>query len=175
MTARVAACSLALLLSVACAGRKNTPPPTVATETAEAEVTRISHVWTSTQTEKTLLSPPSSVSVRAQSRTSRVEFGASGAREALVIAERFDLRAGGSVRCETRFEHAIELRWGRKAGDAAVEMTRPPLSGARSCEGTPPEPQLTEPARAALFVLGADQLVAVEPALEERIYRPVSE
>lgn len=162
-------------VALACGGSKTTPPPTVARETAEAEVTRISHRWTSTQVERSILSPPSPISVRAATRTSRLEFASGAAQETLVITEQFDLRAGGTVRCQTTFEHAVALRWGRKSGEAAVEITRPPLAGARSCDGPAPDGALTEPERRALFVLGSDQLGAVEPPLDERIYRPASD
>ena len=165
---------LVSLATLACGGSKNAPPPTVARETAEAEVTRIASAWTSTQVERSILSPPSPISVRAATRISHIEFTSGAAHEQLVIKEQFDLRAGGTIQCQTTFEHALEVRWGRKSGEAAVEVIRPPLAGARSCDGTPPDPTLSEPARRALLVLGSDQLAAVEPALDERIYRPVS-
>jgi hypothetical protein len=163
------------LAMLACGGSKNAPPPTVARETAEAEVTRIAQTWTSTQVERSILSPPSPISLRAATRMSRLEFGSETAQETLVISEQFDLRAGGTIRCKTTFEHAVQLRWGHKSGEAAVEIIRPPLAGTRSCDGPPPDGALTEPERRALFVLGSDQLGAVEPPLDERIYRPASD
>lgn len=179
MTGRSLAATCALLcapgLVLGCGGKGNAPPPVVAKETAEAEVLRISRAWTSTQVEKSLLSPPSIVSVRAQTRTSRLELAAKEGTEHLVIAEQFELRTGGRIECETVFDHPVQVRWGRKSGEAAVEVTRPALQARRTCNGTAPEDVLSEPVRTALFVLGADQLVAVEPPLEERIYRPVVE
>jgi hypothetical protein len=163
------------LVALACGGSKTTPPPAVGRETAEAEVTRIARTWTSTQVERSILSPPSPISVRRATRTSRLVFGSDAAQETLVVSEQFDLRAGGTIRCQTNFEHAVRLRWGRKSGEAAVEITRPPLAGARSCDGPAPDGALTEPERRALFVLGSDQLGAVEPPLDERIYRPASD
>jgi len=164
-----------LVLGSACGGNQGERPVTVAKESAEAEVTRISTVWISTEVEKSLLSPPSPISVRAQTRTSRLELEAGAGHEELSIDEQFDLRTGGTVRCRTRFEHTVNLRWGRKSGEAALEITRPALAAARSCDGAPPESTLSEPERRALFVLGSDQLTAVEPALDERIYRPAAE
>ncbi len=79
------------------------------------------------------------------------------------------------MRCKTRFDHVVRLRWGRKNGEAALEITRPALLANRSCDGMAPEAVLVEVQRRALFVLSADQLVAVDPPLDERIYRPVSE
>lgn len=163
------------VLALGCGGSSGTPPKTVERETAEAEVTRISRSWTSTQVDRSLLSPPSPISVRAGSRTSIVTFTDGQAHEELVISEQFDLRAGGRIRCETRFRHAVRVRFGHKSGEPAVEVVRPPLAGTRSCDAPPPEPTLVEPERRALFVLGSDQLVAVEPALDERIYRPTSD
>jgi len=167
--------ALALCALPGCGGKGSGPPPTVAKETAEAEVTRISHRWTSTQVDKALLSPPSPISVRAQTRVSEITFGQGSAEERLVIEEQFELRSGATIRCRTRFEHGLVVRFGRKSGDAAVELTRPALQAGRSCDGPPPEATLLEPERRALLVLQSDQLIAVEPALDERIYRPVSE
>lgn len=175
ISARSLSCALLPLLTLGCGGSNGAPPKTVERETAEAEVTRISRAWTSTQVERSLLSPPSPISVRAGSRTSVLTFADGRAHEDLVVSEQFDLRAGGTIRCETRFQHAVRIRFGHKSGEPAVEVVRPPLSGTRNCDAPPPEPTLVEPERRALFVLGSDQLVAVEPALDERIYRPKSD
>jgi hypothetical protein len=166
---------LGALCLVACGGEQKTAPPVVSRESAQEEVFRIAQAWTSTQVDKALLSPPSPISMRASTRTSRLDLGATEGREQLTVDEEFELRQGGQVRCRTRFEHEVGLRWGRKSGEAAVEVTRPAISAARSCDGSSPEPVLNEGVRSALFVLNADQLVAVDPPLDERIYRPISE
>lgn len=174
-TGTLTALPCAVLLLAACSGKQSTPPPTVGKETAQAEVTRIGRTWTSTQVDKSLLSPPSPISVRATARTSRLELDGPEGRERLAIDETFELRSGGEVHCLTEFEHSVGLVWGRKGGEAAVEVTRPALSAQRRCDGTAPEPALSEGVRRVLLVLRADQLVAVDPPLDDRIYRPISE
>jgi hypothetical protein len=166
---------LGALCLVACGGKQKKPPPVVSQETAQAEVFRIAQAWTSTQVDKALLSPPSPISMRAGTRTSRLDLGATEGHEQLTVDEQFELRQGGQVRCRTHFEHEVGLRWGRKSGEAAIEVTRPAISATRSCDGPVPEAVLQEGVRSALFVLNADQLVAVDPPLDERIYRPISE
>jgi hypothetical protein len=95
------------------------------------------------------------------------------AREELTIQEHVQLRAGGAVDCQTTLTHALGVRYGRRQGEAAVELLRPPLHGARVCSlGTHPEPVLKQPEHRALFVLRADALVAVEPPLEKLKYLP---
>jgi hypothetical protein len=170
-----AAAVLGLSLLAGCGGNQPAAPKTVENETAEAEVTRIARAWSSTQIEKSLLSPPSPISVQVSARTSRIEFGSQGGREQLTVDEQFELRTGGRVHCLTRFDHTVGLRFGRKGGEAAIEVTRPPLRARRNCDGSAPEATLSEGQRRVLLVLSADQLVAVDPPLDERIYRPVSE
>jgi len=166
---------LGLVGLVACGGKQQKPPPVVSRETAQEEVFRIAQTWTSTQVDKSLLSPPSPISMRSSTRVSRLELGSTEGHELLTVDEQFELRQGGQVRCRTRFEHSVRLRWGRKSGEAAVEVTRPAISAERSCDGPSPEGVLREDVKSVLFVLNADQLVAVDPPLEERIYRPTSE
>jgi len=172
---RSVAAALGLSLLAGCGGGQQEAPKTVETETAAAEVARIARTWSSTQIEKSLLSPPSPISVQVSARTSRLELGSQLGREQLAVDEQFELRSGARVHCLTKFDHAVRLRFGRKGGEAAIEVTRPALNARRICDGTPPEAVLSEAQRRVLLVLSADQLVAVDPPLDERIYRPVSE
>jgi hypothetical protein len=108
-------------------------------------------------------------------RTSLLLLSPTAAQEQLTIDETLQLRVGGVVRCTTTIEHQLRVRYGRRQGEAAVEIVRPAIHTPRSCAaGAPPEPMLDEPERRALFVLRADTLVAVEPVLEKRKYLPMS-
>lgn len=160
------------LSCVACSsGQKESRPP-VAVETAEDEIRRISDVWEGTLVDSRLLSPPSKLSVKKETRTSRLVFEGGKVAETLVVNEELELRSGARLRCRTTVEHQLGVRYGRRQGEPAVELVRPPLALARSCDGIHPEGNLTERPLRALFVLRSDRLVVVEPALDDRYYLP---
>lgn len=165
---------LAGSMQLSCGSSDTPPAKTVARETAELEISRISSVWISTEIDKTILSPPSPLSLSASTRTSTLFFEPGAVRETLSVEEVLDLRSGGRVRCRTHFDHEVGFRFGRKEGEAAVELLRPALSSQRGCDGNAPEPVLAEAARRVLLVLRSDQLVAIEPPLDQRVYRPSS-
>lgn len=176
MQGRQARAGSLLLLAgcVACAGGQSGPEAPLLKETAADEIQRISSTWSSTEIEKGLLSPPSPISLSTTKRSSVVRLTPDAATEALTIEESLDLRAGGRVRCRTSFDHPLTIRFGRKQGEAAIELERPALSAPRRCDGPHPEPLLSEPARRGLFVLRGDQLIAVDPPRDDRRYRPDS-
>lgn len=111
--------------------------------------------------------------MRTQS-TIAFERGKPGAREEIVVAERFELRSGARYLCQSRGSTPNEVRFGRYHGEAAVELRRSALVLERRCD--PPdfrEPELEIPAGGARFVLRSDQLVAFAPPLEKRVYLPI--
>lgn len=159
---------------LACGPREAAPPPRVVQETPADEILRIGERWVANTKQRGLLSPPSPVSVFAVLEESRLTLTRDQAREELVVEEQFELRDGGTVLCVTRSERTVGLKWGRREGEAAIELRRPALSTPRQCEGgRPPEPLLERPAGAARYVLRSDSLVAVEPPLEDRVYIPL--
>jgi len=141
-------------------------------ETPADEILRIGANWTSVQPIKALLSPPSPISVIRGSVTSRIHLTKRDAEEELTIAEDVELRSGARVVCESTFRHPLSLRYGRKGGEPAVEITRPALNGRRVCQGPHPEPDLVAESIVTLFVLRSDQLVAIEPKTDGRSYIP---
>ncbi|NLE85272.1 MAG: hypothetical protein GX607_02620 [Myxococcales bacterium] len=164
----------AVALFAACGGKEPAAPPPVAVETPADEVLRIGERWTSTSEQRGLLSPPSPVSVFVVREVSEITLSPTSGREVLTIEEELELRDGGALLCQTRFEHPLTVRWGRRDTDAAVELRRPGVTGARQCQGgSHPEPTLERPARAARFVLRSDNLVAIEPPTDDRIYLPL--
>lgn len=166
--------ALAALALAGCGGQKQESEAPVMMLSASDEILLVGKQWKSALPEKGLLSPPSPISVFETRRVSTLQIAADGAKEELVIEEQITLRAGGVITCRTVFEHDLSLRYGRKQGQAAVELVRPALSAARSCNAPHPDGALSEPTRRALFVLRADNLVAVEPPLEKRKYIPGS-
>jgi hypothetical protein len=164
-----------LCLTQACGAGQEKGGDPVVTQTAADEILRIASRWTAELPEQGLLSAPSPVSMFKNTRTSVLLLTPDGAQEQLTVQETLQLRAGGVVRCATTIEHQLHVRYGRRQGEAAIEIERPAIHSPRSCaDGTPPEPLLDEPKRRALFVLRADTLVAVEPPLEKRKYLPMS-
>jgi hypothetical protein len=166
---------LALACGSACAGAPATPHTAPVTEGPEDAILRIASSWEARHSDKGLRSSPSTIASFDRQLTSRVVLvpGTSTATEALAFSERFVLRDGAVVQCAGSVELQLTVSYGRKAGDAALELAWPALVHARSCE--PPHtaiPKLERPAGRARFVLRSDQLVGVEPALEKRTFLP---
>lgn len=167
-----AAPALVSLLCSACGGSSQETREPIQQETAADEVLRIGGEWISRVPDKGILSPPSEVSVFSVVTESTIQLSEESASERLVIEENVELRNGDGAQCRTEFSHPLQLRWGRRQGEAAVELIRPALNAQRNCRGLHPEPVLRAEPKRALFILRSDQLVAVEPPLEDRIYRP---
>ena len=162
------------LTAFACGGAKEEPKPPIQKESAADEVLRIGDIWESVVEDKGILSPPSKISLFKTTRRSRITLTQKGATEELVIEEVADLVSGSEIHCKTSFTLELKARWGRRAGEAGIELVRPPLNASRHCDAPHPEPMLVEGSRRALFVLRSDKLVVVEPALEDRAYLPVA-
>lgn len=151
------------------ADKKETATP-VQIQTSADEILRIGETWATTVPNKGILSPPSKISVFKTHTKSELTLSKNGGKEVLTISEEVQLRSGGSVSCSTRFEHNVQLRWGRRRGEAAVEITRPQVTGQRHCEGLHPEGAIAQSEKKALFVLRSDNLIAIEPKLDKRVY-----
>lgn len=163
-----------LTTATGCGGREAPPPQPPLQEAPADEILRIGERWLASSQQRGLLSPPSPISVFVVREESRIELHPNSARESLLIEEELDLRDGGKLLCQTRFEHSLGLRWGRRENEAAVELRRPPLRGTRACQGgTHPEPFLERPGGPVRFVLRSDTLTAVDPPREERQYVPL--
>lgn len=159
-------------LGSGCAGGTPEAQEPVQEETPADEILRVSAAWTSIEAETNILSPPSPLSLVKRRMASHIELSFESATERLTIDEEIELRSGGKLRCSTSLERSIELRYGRKAGEAAVELTSPPAALPRRCDGQHPEPTLELPPRRALFVVRADRLIAIEPRTDGRTYLP---
>ena len=164
---------LSLGCVVSCGPSQEAERPPVELQSAADEIMRIGEVWTSAHSEKGILSPPSKISVFTTVVRSEIKLSEHEASEVLLIQEEVTLRAGGTVLCETRFEHPLRLKWGRRQQEAAVKLSRPPISGPRNCNGPHPEPIISRGEVTALFVVRSDELIPVEPPLEKRKYIPV--
>lgn len=157
---------------VGCGGKKEEAKQPVEKETSAQEILRLGNLWTNVSSDKGILSPPSKVSLFRIHRKSELRISENVIVEKLTIEEEVQLRDGPIVKCSTEFEHQVGHRWGRNHGEPAVEVVRPALSAERKCDGVHPEGPLAEPAQRALFVLRSDNLVAIEPLVDQRTYIP---
>jgi hypothetical protein len=163
-------------LVVACGPGVAEPPSAPRRETPADEILRVAEVWQSTAHEKSLLSPPSPVSVADVNTESTVRFSRDGkqAKERLIFRERFQLHDGRTFECGASAELELGVAWGRRRGEAAVQLTRPAATVLRRCvpEGFG-DATLEPSAGPARFVIRADRLLAVDPPLEKRVYLPI--
>lgn len=157
---------------LACGGKKENTKEPVQRETSAQEILRLGYLWTNVTPDKGILSPPSKISLFRIYRKSELRISESAIVEKLLVEEEVQVRDGPVVKCITEFEHRVNHRWGRYNGEPAVEIVRPALHAARNCDGVHPDGPVAEPATKALFVLRSDNLVAVEPKVDQRIYIP---
>ncbi len=162
---------LSLALS-GCTGSKKANLPLVRAQTPAEEVLRIGKSWNSSVLDKGILSKPSPVSFFRNRRTSSLELSQSAVLEKLIISEELELRDGSRIQCETRFKKALSFRWLRTSGEAGIEITRPAFKAKRNCSAKSPQQFIEEPSATVLLVLRGDQLVAIEPKVDDRVYIP---
>lgn len=163
-----------LLLS-ACGGDEKRPPPVVRQESPADEILRLSERWASTSADQSLLSPPSPLSVVQTKTTNELTLGPSQGAERIVVDETIELRAGGRITCSTAFETPVRVRYGRREGEAIVEVTRGALAARRACSTPHPEPNLVLPESRLVLLLTADTLRVIEPRVDRRAFLPLSE
>lgn len=165
-----------LFTSGACSGAAAPPPPPPTVEGAEEAIARIGSFWEARYTDKGLRSSPSPIASFDRQLVSRLELtrGQPLATESLSFDERFNLRDAREVRCQGRFDMQVNVAYGMRGGEPALELDWPALSQPRQCDSADvPIPPFERPAGRARFVLRSDQLVGVEPALERRTFLPV--
>lgn len=171
MRAHIFTIVLALGLA-SCGGKKEGAQQPIEKETSAQEILRLGNLWTNISPDKGILSPPSAISLFRILRKSELRISENSIIEKLTIEEELQLREGPVIKCLTEFEHQVGHSWGRNNGEPAVEIVRPALNAARRCDGVHPEGPIAEPAKRALFVLRSDNLVAIEPVVDQRTYIP---
>ncbi|MCA9633710.1 MAG: hypothetical protein KC766_38930 [Myxococcales bacterium] len=171
----VIVCGL-VLLPCGCKKKQGPETETVRAETPEDEILRVGKRWQATEEARGFQSPPSPISVFDTRVQSVVVFsrGEKTVVEGLSASEDFELRDGSRVHCEGKLEVHSRVVYGRRQGEAAIQLERPRVRIPRRCSGgVPPDASLSLPRNVARFVLRDDQLVAVEPPLEKRVYLPI--
>jgi hypothetical protein len=166
--------AIAATVLSACGAPPNTGPSKPKEETPEEEVLRVARHWQSEQQERGFLPAPSAVETFERSIGSRLKLtrGGTTAEERIVVKEKLMLRDGTRLSCEASGGAHTNLRYGRHKGQAALELSRPPVVLTRNCNGTPPEVAIEMPGGPARLELRSDQLYTYEPIGDERVYIP---
>ncbi len=160
----------------ACAGDPSEVVAPVEHETPADAIRRVGEAWAATELVKSLRSHPSPIAVYRMQAKSTVRFaaGKDWTQEHLEIDEAFEMRDGSQYVCHAEGRPRVDLAFGRRHGEPAVEMRRPATRLARVCEPPGfPDPEAELPETIARFMLKGDQLVAFDPPVEKRVYLPV--
>ena len=167
---------LVALQLAACGGANEAPREPVRHETPADEIMRIAKVWQATTLDEGLRSEPDPISVFRRRIQSTLEFqnDQRQVEEQLDIEESFELRNGDRFECRARAKRRYAALFGRRSGEAAVQLERPQLTLVRSCSPPAfPEPELAVGGSTTRFVLQGDRLKAFEPPLDKRMYLPL--
>lgn len=159
-------------LALACGAGDPPPKPPVARETPADEILRIGSQWTSSRPDQGILSPPAKISMFRSQRKATLSLSPSSASETVVLSEDVELVAGGKVHCQTEFEAPLKARYGRRNGEAAIELSSSDFQVERRCNGAHPDPYLRLSAWRRVLVLRSDQLVVVEPTTDKSVFLP---
>ncbi len=165
---------LAALAVTACGDAREAQAPVIR-ETQEDEILRVSRSWVAELDDTGFRTPPSPIRSITRRTQSTLTFtrGVRTASESLAVDETFRIADGSLYRCQAQASLAVAVLFGDHAGEAAVEVRRPALSLARTCDRPGlPEPTLAIGATGARFALRGDRLVPIEPPAEKRSYLP---
>ncbi len=162
--------------AVGCAAGQPEAQAPILRETPEDEVLQVAKKWVSSTEDKGFRGAPSRITVFSARTTSTITLhpGGATASEDLTFSESFKLTDSSEFRCQSHATVEVPLAFGDHAGEAGIELRRPALHLARTCDRPGfPEPTLDLAATNARFVLRGDQLVPIEPPTEARVYLPV--
>jgi hypothetical protein len=168
--------TLVALAFGACGGDPQEVLTPVRRETPADAIRRVGEAWAASEQTKGLRSHPSPIAVYRMHTKSTVRFtaGKDWTQEHLEIDEAFEMRDGTRYVCRAEGRTRVDLVFGRRHGEPAVEMRRPATRLTRTCEPPGfPDPEVTLPETTARFKLKADQLMAFDPPVEKRVYLPV--
>jgi len=166
----------AALIAGGCKGDKPAVVAPVRHETPADAIRRVGEAWSATELLKGLRSHPSPIAVYRTQAKSTVRFaaGKDWTQEHLEIDEAFEMRDGTRYVCHAEGKIRVDLVFGRRHGEPAVEMCRPATRLARACEPPGfPDPEVALPETRARFRLKGDRLLAFDPPVEKRVYLPV--
>ncbi len=171
---RLRALAIAASMIAACRAPQGPSPEQPKEETPEEEVLRVALLWGSQQEERGFLPAPNPIETFERTIGSQLKLarGVASAEERILVKEKLMLRDGTRLICEASGGAHATLRYGRHKGQAALELSRPPIVLTRNCNGAPPEVAIEMPGGPARLELRSDQLVTYEPLGDARIYLP---
>lgn len=166
------------MLCLAVLGCGSKPPPTAVAPkhvSAEDEILGVAKVWRTMEKTRGARPAPNRVSVFEIEIETNVELspGKGTAKEQIEVRERFEMRDGRRFECNAEHTSQLKARYGRRDGEPAVELSRPPIRLVREC--TPAgfyEPEIQLGAEGSRFLLRDEQLVGFVPVGEKRVFLP---
>lgn len=170
--------AVALLLTLVlagCGGREREAEAPEQRLGAEAEVLAISSVWQALEEAHGTRGPKDKIAVfdLKQRSTLTLREGQTEGEEKVELKESFEMKNGARFECRARGLVKVRVRFGRKHGEPAVEVRRPSMVLARTCQPSDfPERELQLPGSASRFLLQDEQLVGFAPPSEKRVFLP---
>jgi hypothetical protein len=169
--------SLALIaLSLAACGprqeRVDAPPAKL---TAEDEVLAVAKVWQALEEEHGAGGPKHKVASfdMKQRTTLTLQPGQRVAEEKIEIKERFEMKSGAVYECRARGLSRVQIRFGRKNGEPALEVRRPSSVMTRTCVPSDfPDREIQLGGSGSRFLMRDEQLVGFAPPSEKRVFLP---
>lgn len=169
------ASSWLLCVAAACAPK---PPPADARPkhvSAEDEILTVAKVWRTIEKTRGARPAPNQVSLFEIELETDIELvaGKGAAKEHVEVRERFEMRDGRRYTCKAEHTGHLVARFGRRDGEPAVELSRPPIRLARQCSPADfYEPEIQLGAEGSRFLLRDEQLVGFVPVGEKRVFLP---
>jgi hypothetical protein len=166
---------LAVLALIGCRPRErgaDAPPKRLS---AEQEVLAVATVWQALEEEHGARGPNHRIAVfdLKQRTTLTLREGQRIAEEKIEIKERFELKNGGVFECRARGLARVQVRFGRKAGEPALEVQRPSMLLPRTCAPSDfPERELQLSGGTSRFLLQDERLIGFAPPGERRVFLP---
>ncbi len=166
---------LLVLALVGCRPRDRDAEAPPARLSAEQEVLAIAPVWQALEEEHGARGPNQKISVfdLKQRTTLTLREGQRTAEEKIEVKERFEMKNGAVYECRARGLAKVQVRFGRKAGEAALEVQRPSMLLPRTCAPSDfPERELQLSGGTSRFLLQDERLVGFAPPSERRVFLP---
>jgi hypothetical protein len=157
-----------------CAETASVPPSKPLQERPEEAIISVSRKWEARYSERGLRPSDSPIASYDRQFFSRIELvrQAVSISETLRFTELYVMRSGGQVHCAGQLEFDNAVTFGRKDGEAALELSWPDLEIPRLCDSEEVSEKFVRSAGKAVFALRSDQLVPIAPATERRTFLP---
>jgi hypothetical protein len=162
-------------LALSC-GPKASPPDAAPKHiSAEDDILQVAKVWRNGEKTRGARPPPSKIAIFEIDFETTITLvpGKGGGEEHIEVRERFETREGRQFECRAEKTSPIRAKYGRRKGEPAVELSRPPIRLSRQCK--PPdfhEPEIQLGTEGSRFLLQDERLVGFQPVGEKRVFLP---